>query len=183
MELGENTYRGLTVRIELDADPDSPREWSNLGTMTCYHRRYALGDTQDQTEIDGLLKTLNSIKRDGGVYLPLYLYDHSGLVMSTKPFSCPWDSGQVGYIHVSGKKIRAEYQVKRINKTLRDQIIEYLEGEVETYNQYLQNDVYGYTIENQDGEELESCWGFYGIEYASKEAEQVIDRQLNEEAA
>lgn len=33
------------------------------------------------------------------VILPLYLYDHSGITISTGPFSCPWDSGQVGWIY------------------------------------------------------------------------------------
>ena len=35
---------------------------------------------------------------DKYVILPLYLYDHSGITISTGPFSCPWDSGQVGWI-------------------------------------------------------------------------------------
>ena len=36
---------------------------------------------------------------DGMVILPLYLYDHSGITMNTCGFSCPWDSGQVGWIY------------------------------------------------------------------------------------
>ena len=38
---------------------------------------------------------------DGMVILPLYLYDHSGITMNTCGFSCPWDSGQVGWIYAS----------------------------------------------------------------------------------
>ena len=37
-----------------------------------------------------------------------------------------------------------------------------LEGEVETYNQYLTGDVYGFILEKPDGEHIDSCWGFYG---------------------
>lgn len=33
--------------------------------------------------------------------LPLYLYDHSGITMSTTSFNDRWDSGQVGYIYAS----------------------------------------------------------------------------------
>lgn len=36
---------------------------------------------------------------DKYVILPLYLYDHSGITISTEPFSCPWDSWQVGWIY------------------------------------------------------------------------------------
>jgi hypothetical protein len=34
----------------------------------------------------------------------LYLYDHSGITISTSPFSCGWDSGQVGFIYLTRQK-------------------------------------------------------------------------------
>lgn len=37
---------GITIHIEQDTDPESPREWSNLGTMACFHSRYNLGNEQ-----------------------------------------------------------------------------------------------------------------------------------------
>ena len=43
---------------------------------------------------------------DQYVILPLYLYDHSGITISTRPFSCPWDSGQVGWIYASKDTFR-----------------------------------------------------------------------------
>jgi hypothetical protein len=81
----------------------------------------------------------NSITKeeDVAVILPLYLYDHSGITMSTSPFSCRWDSGQVGWTFVSKKKIREEYGVKRISKELIEKVTEMLEGEVRTYDMYL----------------------------------------------
>ena len=36
------------VRIKRDDYPQNPREWDNLGTMVCGHRRYCLGDEQAQ---------------------------------------------------------------------------------------------------------------------------------------
>ena len=42
------------------------------------------------------------------VYLPVYLYDHSGLVLQTTPFSCPWDSGHVGIIYTTLEECRKE---------------------------------------------------------------------------
>ncbi len=38
--------------------------------------------------------------------------------MNTTGFSCPWDSGQVGWVFVSKKKVREEYGVKRITESL-----------------------------------------------------------------
>lgn len=34
----------FTLTLHHDETPESPREWDNLGTITCWHRRYTLGD-------------------------------------------------------------------------------------------------------------------------------------------
>ena len=112
---------------------------------------------------------------DSALILPLYIYDHSGITMSTSPFSCPWDSGQVGFIYCTKEQIRNWLQVKRITKKVWDHAKRILMGEVETYDQYLTGDVYGFsvTVETPDTCEHcqhtdytpvfeDSCWGFYG---------------------
>jgi len=106
----------------------------------------------------------------GYVILALYLYDHSGLSMSTAPFSCPWDSGQVGIIFCSKEKYKQE-------GVSEEQCINRLKAEVATYNQYLQGDVWGYVIKDPEGDELDSCWGIYGEEYALKEARDWVDTE------
>jgi len=114
----------------------NPREnQDNLGTMVCFHRRYLLGDKHN-------LSAQEAIKRSESpdyLSLPLYLYDHSGLSMSTTEFSCPWDSGQVGFILVHKKKIREEFCVGRVTAKLRKQVYRILEAEVKEYDTYLQS--------------------------------------------
>ena len=109
--------------------------------------------------------------------MPLYLYDHSGLTISTSGFSCPWDSGQVGYIYITDADIRKEYGVKRISKQLRERVTQYLVNEVETYDKFLTGQVYCYTIENPEGEEIDSCWGFFD-DYDLKYISEQINSQL-----
>ena len=109
------------------------------------------------------------------IVLKLYLYDHSGISLSTSPFSCPWDSSQVGYIYVSKETAYKEYGIKRITKEWKDKILLYLEGEVETFNQYLNNDVYGFTIEDEDGNVIDSCGGFYGDDFVNNGMIEHID--------
>jgi hypothetical protein len=53
-----------------------------------------------------------------------------------------------------------------------------LEGEVETFNQYLNNDVYGFTIEDEEGNVLESVGGFYGDDFAENGMVGHIDSEL-----
>jgi hypothetical protein len=40
------------IQIDYDDDPQDPREWDNLGTMACWHRKYNLGDEQPKEDVD-----------------------------------------------------------------------------------------------------------------------------------
>jgi len=103
------------------------------------------------------------------IILPLYLYDHSGITISTSSFSCPWDSGQVGYIYVSIKQVKEEWGRKNMSYKFRKQIIDHLVSNVEVYDQYLTGDVYGFQIEPKDTNKHidcdDSCWGFFGSDH------------------
>lgn len=181
------TYR---IRVTPDAFADSPREWDNLGTMACWHRRYNLGDEQpecspnehmyrlaaatlpdanDLPDYDDATDAQVATVLDAHyIRLPLYLYDHSGITMRTSAFSCPWGSGQVGFIYV-----------RRGKEGMTDEALtEALQSEVATYAQYLEGDVYGFQLEravpftityadgrtesDADWEPEDSCNGFYG---------------------
>lgn len=184
---GETTFGAYTINVQRDSDVESPREWDNLGTMTYWHRSYILGDV-DGSKIHGEYGSqsnfwieLAGIEDEGQeldmdkvmelahkrhVILPLYLYDHSGITMSTSSFSCQWDSGQVGFIHISLEKIRKEFSCKRVSTKMRERIEGYLKNEVKSFDDYITGNVYGFSItrEDPDGEEidLDSCWGFLG---------------------
>lgn len=93
--------------------------------------------------------------------LPLYLYDHSGITMNTTGFSCPWDSGQVGWIYASEDAIKEEYDCNDLTPEIREKAEKLLRGEVEYYDHYIRGDCYGFQL-YKDDEELDSCWGFIG---------------------
>jgi len=187
---------GLNVCINPDQDAESPREWCNLGTMVCWHSRYRLGDWQDgKSQLLNDLADYNpdvdedeyldspSAKYDlalksGFLVMPLYLYDHSGLTISTGAFSCPWDSGEIGFIYVTPKQLDKEYRAGGTDIS-DEEILESakaaLMGEIEVYDKYLRGDVYGYTIEDARGNHLESCYGFYGLDDVICGATEMID--------
>jgi len=97
-------------RIEINYSTGDSREWDNFAKLICFHNRYNLGDDHDYNSDDysGWDEMRSAIikREDAAVVLPLYLYDHSGITISTTPFSCPWDSGRVGFAVVSKEKIR-----------------------------------------------------------------------------
>lgn len=160
----------ITVKVMHDDNAESPRTWDNLGVMACWHRRYNLGDVQPKESPEEWLKA-NAPK--GSIVLPLYLYDHSGITMSTGPFGCPWDSGRVGYIVATPDAIRKAFMVKRITKAIRERAEACLKGEVKVYDDFLTGNVWGYVIEKthdcgecgstvHESEHEDSCWGFFG---------------------
>lgn len=159
---------GHTLSIFQDECAESPREWDNLGTMTCFHKRYNLGDNMkndsmlsDSSNFDSwdALEEFLINERGAEVILPIYMYDHSGITINTTGFNDPWDSGQVGFIWVSKERILSEFH--DVSPNTIEIVTNCLIGEVDTYNKYLTGDVYGYEIEDE-GVIVESCFGFYG---------------------
>ena len=190
------TIRKGNYELEIlqDESPESPREWENLGTMICFHRRYNLGDKNDIIDFNDYTswnEQLEWIEKNikPCVILPLYLYDHSGITMTTSPFSCRWDSGQVGWIFVTKEQVRKEYNVKRITQDIVEKVTKVLEGEVETYDQYISGEVYGYRVSKievcdkgcEHKEEVDSCWGYYGMESVEEEGNRVLEYYIGKE--
>lgn len=166
------------IKVVRDEWPISPREDDNLGTMVCFHGRYDLGDKHDYDYRDypGWDEMEKSIikREDVCEIIPIYMYDHSGITINTTGFSCPWDSGQIGFIFVSKEKVREWYDIKRIDSKTRERVIEHLKAEVETYDNYLTGSVYGFIIEDDEEREIDSCYGYYGEDYCMTEAESFV---------
>ena len=175
-----------TLRIYIEDSPQDPRcldyTDGNSGTMICFHNNYNLGDLMpsiNKGSFDNweelrecLVKEYKAIN-----LMPLYLFDHSGLSISTTPFNCNWDSGQIGFIYTTKERIKELGIEKKYIK-------ENLSAEVKIYNDYLEGSVYGFELvknvkvtikktysknrieENTTTEEedLDYCWGFYGEE-------------------
>lgn len=187
------------LKIYPDMDPESPREWDNLGTMACWHDRYDLGDEQPNDSPTEYMEMLVDEKDPGFIdrmeqkaeehfegrpyedqaalrewdeywktkvheafekhyiSLPLYAYEHGAITISTGGFSCPWDSGQIGFIYVARDSLDKE-------RITEEEAIANLKAEVEEYDQYLQGDVWEFVLE-EDGEEVDSCGGFFGDDW------------------
>lgn len=172
----EETYKGYVIKIHNDDSAESPRDWDNLGTITAWHRNYNLSDERHNYDVDDFIKEV--VNDPNVISLPVYMYEHSGVALNTTGFSCRWDSGQVGWIHVHKDKVRKEYSVKRITKKIRDKVESVLRSEIETYSKYVNGEVYGYVVEDKDGEHVDSCWGFigdYDDEYMMQCARDAID--------
>lgn len=156
-------------RIEQDTDPTSPREWYPFGTFIMQHNRYEFGDRLFETDSSHIsfeddlayhVAQIEDCKLTDIVYLPVYMYDHSGITINTTGFPCGWDSGQIGYIYVTKAQIREQQRVKRVSAKLKASIEEVLVAEIAELDDYLTGNIYGFIIDYEDGS-TNSCWGFH----------------------
>lgn len=169
---------GVSLSIEYDKYPEPPLdnfEW--LGTLACharvltgheqftylhthmlevYQKECGVEDRQYRWEPEKLTKEFSK----KFYWLPVYMYSHSGVTIATTPFSCRFDSGQVGFIYVSKKKAANAYGYKRPCKALADRVVSCLNDEIKTYDQYLAGEVY--LVELEYLGETEVVGGFYG---------------------
>jgi hypothetical protein len=179
-------HNGFTVKIDLDdSGTESPRHDSNLGVFWTMERNTnspdALpcrgNDFQSLADSLNCAATWHSIQKAWdaqAVWLPVWKYEHSGVVYvaaDSNPFGCLWDSGQAGVIFALKADVRKEYGVTRVDAKTRAKALQVLQGEVQTYSQWANGEVYGYTITGEAGEEVDSCWGFIGdLDYVRDEA-------------
>jgi hypothetical protein len=185
-----------TLKIVNDPDPINPRSDDNLCLMVCEHGRYNLGDRHAKEILANKLnvsasnykshKLIDMAEAKGLVFMrkPIYMYDHSGITISMKPFSCPFDSGQVGEIIVLTETVKKEFGVKRITtqkrKEIEEKVLRNMEGEIETYDFYLRGDVFGFQILDEDDEIVDSCYGFYGDDFETNGIKDYIPEEFHE---
>jgi hypothetical protein len=182
---------GKRAEIFYDEFPEDPRDmFDNFGTMVCQHMHYNLGDHKIKLDLhnfescDEIEECLKS-EYNAEIILPLYLYDHSGITISTSPFQCSWDSGQVGFIFVDHETCVKEFG----EDYSREKIIDILKCEVEEYDAYLRGEMYGYRIlekarcphcnevlDNYDQDALEASYGYVGLESVREAVKYELDR-------
>lgn len=173
-------HRNYTLGEEEISDPiDWLTEKLNLSKETVHRIAESLGVFYYSDEVK---EELEERFMEKYVALPTYLYDHSGITMKTAPFGCRWDSGQCGYIYVSKAKVREEFGVRAVTEAVKKRALDILRAEVKTFDQYISGDVYGFKVfkirtcnlGEEHKEEVDSCWGYYGVSECMESAEEVV---------
>lgn len=176
-------------RLQIERIEDywiSPRDYcESLGHIVCWCSNYDIGEKhtyedaralmEDIAEKHGITcrydkegnltkKCLEQIKSNI-VILPIYMLDHSGISISVTPFGCPWDSGQIGFVYCTKKEI-----VSYLGREDTQSALKIMIEEVETYNNYMSGDHYGWSVytahqcehcNHTEWELDENCCGYF----------------------
>jgi hypothetical protein len=179
----EVKYRGYSYKVVQDEDPYSPRDNDNLGIMAFSHKKYKLGDDTNipfdkftsWREVEEYIeKTLKGI-----LISPVYMLDHSGLYISLTDPNDRWDSGRIGFIYTTAKRVREMNNAKRMSPAMVIKADEILKAEVETYSAFVSGSVYMVFIYDENGDDVECQDGFYEVEFAEQSAKELIDYCLD----
>ena len=169
--------RRLNVVLDTCGYDESPRDWSNLGTLLGYHKNYELCEVEElkgyrnkKRFVDDATEYVNNIEAEGGFVNSLFCYEHSNIKFSLKQFNCMFDSGVVGYVFVTKEKLDAEGL--SVSKDL-NRIIEIVENELVIWNKFLNGEVWR-IIDNLG--ELD-CGGYYDFDQAMDE---IVEAGLSE---
>jgi len=115
----------------------------------------------------GLLSDLEeAAKKQEIVLRPLTCYEHSGITYFIGTEDDEWDSNSLGFVYAYIKQARellgipADETDKEVTKEIED----CFQAEIQLYNLYINGEVYGFNLDDKDGNDLDSCSGFYGVD-------------------
>lgn len=169
--------------VYCDEDATNPLEWEDITIFPYWHRNYILGKDDGGGVYGEPEEFLKVAKKQRYEFLPVYAYIHGGATVrvgkqptfkgqkNTSPFSCRWDSGQVGFIAIAPKDGRREW-----GRNWRKDARAYMEGVVKEFAAYLEGECYRYEI-TRKGEHIDGCCGYIGdLSYVEREAEAAAER-------
>lgn len=173
------------LEIGYDEHAESPRQWDNLGTIISWHRRYEFTDANCVAASGWRKRNTWSWEEfeewwnDGhaGIRLPIYMLDHSGLSVSTKPFGCRFDSGLLGWIYITCDVLTDIIERRKndgdTEEFVRKEMEHHLHNEVEALDRFLRGEIYCYSVKKKsrcnscNHVELDTedgCSGYFSIE-------------------
>ncbi len=165
-------YKGYEIKISQDTDAEDPIEYMDHLKIVAFHSRYNIGHEHDFSDPEDLDK---EIKETRALELPVYMFDHGDISLSTGPFGCPWDSGQVGKVYMERDTILREFGVKRITAKVRDRVYSMMESAISCYSKWISGEFCSFAVTDAEGEFVDGCSGFDDMDYAIKEAKSAID--------
>lgn len=135
---------------------------------------------------------LDLVEESGEVYiLPISMYEHSGITIWLGSKWCnsdaQWDCSSIGFAYIEKETAERECMLRVHTDEYADWKAwadAMMHAEMKVYDDFVRGNVYGYQIEDEEGDYLDSCWGFIGddaMEEQESEIHAIIDQQIKNE--
>lgn len=164
---------GRQLKIFRDTSTKNPRLGDDIRSRFLFlHKQHHLGDPHNYKtpeEIEELVKEMGEI-----VIAPVFMFEEKDgkVLLDTEPFDKDgWKEGQdadctgqlgVMYIH----REFVEEKVGIWNEQARTEAMLMLMEELNEYNEWLNDDVYGFTLIDSDGTIMQQETGYIGSDHA-----------------
>ena len=171
---------GCWVEIVRELYPDEHPlrdwEWNGTITLTAPFKGYGSDNEHDLND-EKFLKYLRAVRIFGGVVIPVYYLEHSGLSFKAGRFNDPWDSGWAGCAWMTPGQIRENYGGDK------KAAIAHLEAMIRLMDARAQNECYGFRAYGSDGEELDACYGFWNTYPTWQELMEAMAEHVSDDFA
>jgi hypothetical protein len=153
---------GLTAEIRLDGDTREPYADDDAVHIVVLSHKYSDPSNGAVGSDPAAVEQWRKDNEAEWYTVPLWAYVHSGIIYrvgAQNPFKVDveWDTARAGIIALK----RSEWG----NGAESDEVLfGYAEGVAQTYSEWLNGECYGYIVKDDDGEVIDSCWGFIGDE-------------------
>ena len=184
-------YRGAKIEIDCDHWPENPmKDWSCMGKIYSFNREHI-----NYIGIDGA----DDLMAENPHHVKLSYFEHGNcrwMVMgeSRPDMEFRWDGVRFAGLWVPDEscmenvnahafKLMKEHPGTTFQNNRKRALLDYAANVCETYTQWCNGDVYGYTVK-LDGDQIDSCSGFYGSDHEKSglldQARSIIDGHLDD---
>ena len=108
-----------------------------------------------------ICKNLSKAKK---VAFPILSHEHSDIRYYLGTSIDYWEGSIAGFAFIDKSKVYEEFGVKKITSQIVEKVKSIVERQLKAYTDCVNGYVYGFTLYNKDGEEIDSCGGFFGYE-------------------
>jgi len=162
------------LSITIDSHCESPRQDSNVGYFITLSTRYNSPDSNNdlrtliqetsniakncENHIELITEHLEASGEEVLLILPISTYEHSGIQYSIGN-KYGFEYSNNGFYIVTKESLEEIGSFSDI-----DVLTSYIEGEIENYNKWVNNEIYRFELLDENGEFEDSRGGFYSLE-------------------
>jgi len=169
---------GFVAKIFPDECAENPiEEWDGNGRF--YHwKDYGKEQLQKYCELLGF-DSDSRLQIGKSHYLDVEIdkYEHSSVSYSVKGegYQCRWDTSNTWAVWFPDESAMQDIMSFKTKNCQRKLGVEIARDSWELFNQWANGDVYGFQIEDENGNNIDGCWGFYGMESVKEEVNSQLD--------